>query len=400
MIADLDHLMGTRSIDAVIVPMHEAMHASFRWLTRGAKVTRGYVVKVPGRNPLLVAYPMEREEAAASGLEVRLATEFDHDGIFRTATSPGTAYSQFFTRIVESLTHGRRLAFFGNAPLHLYAGIVTELERSGWSVYREGDDLIQLARKTKERHEIDQIESAARRTGAIIDEVRSIVRSSSIEDGVLHYNGTPMTLGALKRVVTESIVRGGMVEDHETILSQGRDAAIPHSRGDASALVRASVPIVMDIFPADRASGYFCDLTRTFAAGNIPPRLREVYDDVRGAFDLAAAQMRPGTAAREYQALVCDFFEAKGYPTTRSHPATTSGYVHSLGHGVGLDVHERPFFSLLPSNGDVIEEGDVVTIEPGLYFPDEGIGVRIEDTFEVTKDGVRSLCSAPLRLEA
>ena len=89
MIADLDRLMATRSVDAVIVPMHEAMHASFRWFTRGAKVTRGYVVKVPGRDPLLVAYPMERDEAAMSGLEVRLAPEFDHEGIFRTATSPG-----------------------------------------------------------------------------------------------------------------------------------------------------------------------------------------------------------------------------------------------------------------------------------------------------------------------
>ncbi len=400
MIADLDRLMATRSVDAVIVPMHEAMHASFRWFTRGAKVTRGYVVKVPGRDPLLVAYPMERDEAAMSGLEVRLAPEFDHEGIFRSATSPGAAYALFFSRIVESLTHGRRLAFFGNAPLHLYAGIVRELERSGWTVYREGDDLIQLARKTKERHEIDAIESAARRTGAIIDEVRSMVRSSAIVGGVLQRGGKPLTLGLLKQAVSDAIVRNGMVEDHETILSQGRDAAIPHSRGDAGAVVLAGVPIVLDIFPADRTSGYFCDLTRTFAAGPISSRLRQVYEDVRAAFDLASAAMRPGTAARDYQALVCDFFEARGYPTSRSHQETTSGYVHSLGHGVGLDIHERPFFSLLPSNHDLIEEGDIVTIEPGLYFPDEGIGVRIEDTFEVTKSGVRSLCTAPLALEA
>ena len=85
MFSDLDALMGERSIDAVIVPMHEAMHPSFRWLTRGAKVTLGYAVKIAGRDPLLIAYPMERDEAAATGLQTRLIHEFDYDRIFKSA---------------------------------------------------------------------------------------------------------------------------------------------------------------------------------------------------------------------------------------------------------------------------------------------------------------------------
>jgi Xaa-Pro aminopeptidase len=400
MLNDLDLLMTVRNLDVVIVPMHEAMHASFRWLTRGAKVTRGYAVMTAGHAPLLIAYPMERDEAAATGLEVKLVEEFGHDAIFAEATSPAVAYATLFERIVTSVSEGRRLAFFGNAPLHLYAGIIREMEDRGFDVYREGDDLIQLARKRKEAHEVEAIRSAATRTAAIIEEVRALVRSCNIVGGLLHHRGAPLTLGVLKHLTTTSIVRGGMIEDHETILSQGRDAGIPHSRGDAEAFVRAGVPIVMDIFPADRETGYFCDLTRTFAAGEIPSRLRKIYDDVRAAWELAAAAMRPGTEAKTYQAMVCDFFESKGYPTTRSHPSTTSGYVHSLGHGVGLDIHERPFFALVAGNRDAIEEGDIVTIEPGLYFPDEEIGVRIEDTFVVTSSGVESLCSAPLDLEA
>jgi Xaa-Pro aminopeptidase len=400
MIRDLDVLMTVCSIDVVIVPMHESMHASFRWLTRGAKVTRGYAVMAAGRAPLLIAYPMERDEAAATGLEVKLVDEFGHDSIFAEAPSAAVAYATLFQRIVASVSDGRRLAFFGNAPLHLYAGIIREMESAGFTVYREGDDLIQLARKTKEPHEVNAIRSAATRTAAIIAEVRTLVRSCNIIGGLLHHRGAPLTLGVLKQLTTTSIVSSGMIEDHETILSQGRDAGIPHSRGNADAFVRAGVPIVMDIFPADRETGYFCDLTRTFAAGEIPSRLRRIYDDVRAAWELAAAAMRPGAEARSYQAMVCDFFEAKGYPTTRSHPSTTNGYVHSLGHGVGLDIHERPFFSLVGGNRDRIEEGDIVTIEPGLYFPDEEIGVRIEDTFLVTSSCVESLCNAPLGLEA
>jgi Xaa-Pro aminopeptidase len=183
-----------------------------------------------------------------------------------------------------------------------------------------------------------------------------------------------------------------MVEDHDTILSQGRDTGVPHSRGDAAAIVRPSVPIVLDIFPADRETGYFFDLTRTFCVGPIPDELRRIHADVLEAFELARREMRPGTPASSYQAMTCDFFEQRGYATTRSNPATLEGYVHSLGHGVGLDVHEKPFFGLSPSNHDMIEVGDIVTIEPGLYFPDRELGVRIEDTLVVTATGVETLC--------
>ncbi|HEX2120666.1 MAG TPA: M24 family metallopeptidase [Thermoanaerobaculia bacterium] len=168
---------------------------------------------------------------------------------------------------------------------------------------------------------------------------------------------------------------------------------------DAAAPVRPSVPIVLDIFPVDRASGYFFDMTRTFCVGPVPGALRRLHDDVLEAFTRARDAMRPGTPAKRYQALVCDFFEAKGYATTRSDPKTLTGYVHSLGHGVGLEIHEQPSFHLVPSNEDVVETGDILTIEPGLYFPDDELGVRIEDTFVVREDGAESLCEGGYGLE-
>ena len=176
--------------------------------------------------------------------------------------------------------------------------------------------------------------------------------------------------------------------------------AAPHSASSGAKVsgavpycVRPSVPIVIDIFPSDRESGYFFDLTRTFCVGPIPSELERLHADVLAAFQLAAGEMRAGMKAAACQALVCDFFEARGYATTRSNPQTLEGYVHTLGHGVGLEVHEKPFFSLNPTNHDTIEIGDIVTIEPGLYFPEREIGVRIEDTLVVREDGrVESLC--------
>ncbi len=374
MLSDLDRLMRERAIDAVIVPMHEAMHSSFRWLARGAKVTRGYAVKRLDRPPVLVTYPMEREEALATGLEVRLTHEFSsrHDD-----------YEELYANMLRDLGAGESIAFFGNVPIQLYLGIVEALERRGWRVHRShAEDLIQLARKRKEPWELDAIRSVGERTEQVVDGVRALLREAEA--------GRAMKIGDLKAFVSQEIARLGMIEDHETILAQGRDAGVPHSRGDANAPLRLSVPLVLDIFPADKTSGYFFDLTRTFCIGPIPEELARIHALVLEAFSRARDAMRPGTPAAAYQALVCDFFESHGLATQRSNPKSFEGYVHGLGHGVGLDIHEKPAFSLMQR--DLIEEGDVVTIEPGLYFPDRELGVRIEDTFAVTSDGVETLC--------
>jgi Xaa-Pro aminopeptidase len=374
--------------------MHEVLHPAFRWITRGAKVTKGYAVKRAGQAPLLVSYPMERDEAAATGLATRLVHDFDYDRIFKSAPNPVAANGEFFDRVLRDVGAGPAVAFAGNLPIHLYLGIADELQRRGWNVVRStGDDIVQLARKRKEPWEIDAIASVGARTEQVVDRVREVLRASVVDDGRVLHRGEVLTLGFLKQLVSAEIARLGMVEDHDTILSQGRDAAVPHSRGDAGAVVRPSVPIVLDIFPLDRESGYFFDTTRTFCVGPVPEELAKVHAEVLEAFELAEKAMVAGTPASSYQALVCDYFEARGYATTRSNPATLDGYVHSLGHGVGLDVHEKPFFGLSPANRDVVEVGDIVTIEPGLYFPDREIGVRIEDTFVVGDDGrVSTLC--------
>lgn len=383
MLTDLDNLMHERGIEAAIVPMHESLHPSFRWITRGAKITIGYAIKIAGRDPILVTNPMERDEAAATGLEVRLSHEFGSDAIFKSAPNPAAAYAAFYDRILRELGVRESIALFGNLPFHLYHGVAEQIEQLGWRLWRSnGLDLIQLARKRKEPWEIEAIRSVGERTEQVVDGVRQMLR-----------DGSAKTLGDLKSFVSREIDRLGMIEDHETILSQGRDAGIPHSRGDRSAPIRPSVPIVIDIFPVDRETGYFFDLTRTFCVGPIPEELQRIHAEVLEAFEIARINMIAGTPASSYQAIVCDFFEAKGYATTRSNPSTLDGYIHSLGHGVGLEIHEKPSFSLTPSNTDMIEVGDIVTIEPGLYFPDRELGVRIEDTLVVREDGkVETFC--------
>ena len=394
MLSDLDAILRSHDIEALIVPMHEAMHPSFRWLSRGAKLTKGFVLKRRDAEPLLLYFPMERDEAAAAGIPAACVLDFGHEEAMREELHPPRALARFFRNVLQARAIDGGVAFAGNLPIEIYVETIEELEQSGVRVVRlGGTNPVQMARKRKDAREVAIIRSVGERTEAVVDRVRAVLRASRVEGNRVVYDGRTLRIGDLKTLVTQEIARLGMVEDHETILSQGRDAGIPHSRGDAAADVVPSSPIVLDIFPMDAATGYFFDTTRTFCVGPVPDELGRCHALVLEAFTRAAERVRAATRASEYQHLVCDFFEGHGIPTIRTTPATTEGYVHGLGHGVGLDVHERPSFSIVSSNTDEVEIGDILTIEPGLYYPDRGLGVRIEDTFHVSESGrAVSLC--------
>jgi len=337
---------------------------------------------------------MERDEAIASGLTVMSVSDFAFEDIVTRCTSPVEIYATFYRRVLDELGAEGRVAFVGDVPLELYHGVLERLGSDGTAIASlDGDNPVELARKRKDSREIEAIADVGRRTELVVEDVRAVLRESRVEGQAVLHGTQRLKIGDLKSIVRQGIARLGMVEDHETILSQGRDAGIPHSRGDANAFVRPSSPIVIDIFPCDAQSGYFFDTTRTFCLGHVPDELAGIHSLVLDAFQAAAEAVRPGQPASSYQHLVCDFFEARGISTTRSDPKTVEGYVHGLGHGVGLDVHERPSFSIAPANTDMIEEGDIITIEPGLYYPARAIGVRIEDTFVVEDGGARTLCS-------
>ncbi|MDW8270649.1 MAG: M24 family metallopeptidase, partial [Anaerolineae bacterium] len=158
--------------------------------------------------------------------------------------------------------------------------------------------------------------------------------------------------------------------------------------------LRLGETIVFDVFPYDPATGYFHDVTRTFFLGYAPDPLAERWQQVKTVFDRVLAELRIGERCARYQELVCDAFESLGYPTLRQDPKTQRGYVHSLGHGLGLDIHEPPALNLMPDNDTVFVPGHVFSVEPGLYEPDTppdggpgGWAIRLEDTVAFDHDG-------------
>jgi len=176
-------------------------------------------------------------------------------------------------------------------------------------------------------------------------------------------------------------IEHGLVEPHGSIISQGRDAGVPHNHGDDAEGIRAGEPIIVDIYPQQIGGGYHFDMTRTFCVGPARAELQEVFETVREAQRRGLKGLRLGSLAREHQDAVCDFYESKGHPTVRQDDKIEEGYVHSLGHGVGLEIHEPP--RIAREEQDVLRPGMVITIEPGAYVPGYG-GVRIEDVVVVT----------------
>jgi Xaa-Pro aminopeptidase len=140
------------------------------------------------------------------------------------------------------------------------------------------------------------------------------------------------------------------------------------------------------LFPREMGGGYYHDMTRTWCIGYAPEKIQHIYEQVMTAFDIAVETYALGKPYYPLQEAVLDYFEKHGHATTRSHSNPMTGYVHGLGHGVGLNIHEFPRLHHL-SKEDIAQIGNFITIEPGLYYPEDGFGVRVEDSFIVNENG-------------
>ena len=199
---------------------------------------------------------------------------------------------------------------------------------------------------------------------------------------------------ACGRRSTPAIADHGALAD-ESIVAHGAQAAVGHDPG--SGPIAPGEAVVLDVWPSDRASGCFADMTRTFVVGEPPAELRAWHALCREALERVVAAVRPEVSGRELFALACEVFETHGHPTQRTKPpgaALTEGFFHALGHGVGLEPHEAPY---LGRAGEPLVAGDVLAIEPGLYRRGFG-GVRLEDLVRVTDDGAQLLTRFPYGL--
>jgi Xaa-Pro aminopeptidase len=245
--------------------------------------------------------------------------------------------------------------------------------------------------KTKEevRFISDSLRAAERGMEAGIEAVR---RTDIGKDGYLYLDGTQFTSEILKRIINTTIMSQGYVPSH-TIAASGDQCVDPHNQG--SGPIRANTSIIIDIFPRSQATGYFGDITRTVVRGRASERLKRAYNVVARGQEIGFRRIRDRASAYDIHFEIVDFFKSEGF-STGSINGRMQGFFHGTGHGLGLDIHEAPSFGMRSKNK--LRAGNVVTVEPGLYY--EGLGgIRLEDVVVVTKNGCKNLVKIPKFLE-
>lgn len=391
--SDLDQLMAARELDALIVAITEQYSAVLDYLTGGVVVTRGLAVKARGSAPVIAAGPMETDEAAATGLKVYSLYDLGYAELRRQhADDTLRIDAGLWARLLAEVgVQAGRVGVYGVGALEYYTELMPLLAEQcpQYTFVGEAKNTIfDAARQTKDADEIARIRAVAERASAVVRATRDFISSHRADEDetVIRADGTPLTIGAVKRFVRMALLERDL-EDAHMIFAQGRDAAVPHSRGDDAMPLRLGETIVFDLFPREVGGGYYHDMTRTWCIGYAPDAAREAHEQVMTAFEIAQEVYSLGKPPHFLQLAVQDYFEDRGHPTLRSHPGTRKGYVHGLGHHIGLDVHEHPYLHHDVAGDHALQVGNVITIEPGLYDPDAGWGVRIEDTFYIDEHG-------------
>jgi Xaa-Pro aminopeptidase len=340
----------------------------------------------PGRGPLLgYLTPMERGEAAKPGFALLAPAELEVERLARERPEPASFWSALLVKGLELAEIPRgRLALAGHLGAGHAVGFARALEEAGWPLV-DGHDVVRLLRQRKRPAELAAIREAGRGAVAAMRRVAELLAAAEGAAGDLRLAGEPLTVGRLRREVFRVLADHGLEQPEGNIIAPAEEGAAPHSAGTDSRPLRAGESLIVDLFPRGRL---FADCTRTFCVGEPRAALAAAHAAVRQALETARAGVRPGVRGFDLQERVCRGFQDLGHPTPISHPGTEIGYVHNLGHGVGHELHEFPSFRKEAGVEGVLGEGDVIALEPGLYDPEQGWGVRLEDLAVLGPDGI------------
>jgi len=342
-----------------------------------------------GRRTVVVAsLEAERIREGDPSLEVIPLESLGIDDLLARGTPRGEVQLHVYTNACRELGITR-----ATVPPSFPLELADWLRRAGVEIEPDRDHFAERRRR-KTPAEIAGLRRAQRAAEAALDVGRELLRSATV-NGTLVLEGAPLTSERIKIELERVFGEHGAYAD-EFIVSHGPQTAIGHEGGHGAIL--PGEPVTFDLFPRDRQSGVYTDMTRTYVVGDVHPDLREWHALCKEALDRVVAAAKPGVNGRALFDIPCELFEEHGHPTQRTKATgevLEDGFFHSLGHGVGLEVHERPSLGRV---GDDLVAGDVIALEPGLYRSGWG-GVRLEDVAIVTEDGVEVVTRYPYDLE-
>lgn len=382
--------MQENNIDAILISGAREHNPSLGYYVGDAFFTAADVLVTAQNDPVLFYRPMERDTAAATGLKCvcynELSSRPEWAGLSERAREV-LGMLEYCGIEYGSIALSGRVEFGeAYATLEEIKPLLPDLHILGV----EGDDAIHAARYCKDADELAQIKRMSDIVTTVVGRVEEYICSQKLINGKLtDAEGNGVTIGRIKSLINLWLGELGAENPEGTIFSMGRDAGVCHNQGEDDQVLEEGKSIVFDFFPCGMGGGYFSDFTRTWCIGKAPFVVKEAYAEVKEIHDLLTENIVPGTPFKELQRQTCEFFKARGHKTIWEDPKVTNGYVHSVGHGLGLNIHERPFSGKTRPDTDALVPGVVFTIEPGLYYPDgpEPYGVRIEDTYYMDENG-------------
>jgi Xaa-Pro aminopeptidase len=389
---DLDTLLQSYAFDGLLVVGSGDHNPAMMYLTGGGHFT-GDLIQKRGSPPLLFCRSMERDEAAKTGLPTKLVDDYKPLELLKQAGGDvlKATVRRYQMMLDECGLSTGRVAVYGRIELGSMFSVLSQLQATmpGLTLVGEvGNTMLMEAQLTKDASEAARIRKMGQITTAVVGQVADFLTSHKVRDEVLvKADGQPLTIGEVKSRINLWLAERGAENPQGTIFAIGRDSGVPHSSGKPTDLLRLGQTIVFDIYPCEEGGGYYHDFTRTWCLGHAPDEAWKLYEDVLSIYNQITGELKVDAPYKAYQQRTCELFEGLGHPTVKSNPETQEGYVHSLGHGVGLNIHERPWSGVSAGVADRLVPGAVFTIEPGLYYPGRGLGVRLENTLWVNPEG-------------
>jgi Xaa-Pro aminopeptidase len=347
-------------------------------------------LRVAGKTYLAVSsLEYGRAKKAAPTDELLSYEELEIPKLARELKSGAKAYAQAIRTLLERLGAADTPL---SVPPTLAVAYADALRDRGLTLSPDGK-LFEGLRRAKTPEEVAHVEKAQRAVEEACEHAVGILREAEVDgDGALLWRGEALTSETLRSEINVELLRRNCLGDG-TIAAGGSQAADPHERG--SGPLKAGEAIILDIFPMDLSSRYYADMTRTFVKGEPGEELRRMYDAVLESQEVALDMIGPGVDGKDVHEKVSQVLHDAGYKTQvhdrEEGKPLTVGFFHGTGHGVGLEIHEAPRLGVTSQK---LIPGDIVSVEPGLYYPEIG-GVRIEDLVLVTEDGSRNLTHFP-----
>ena len=380
------YTMRNNSHDAQLIYSASESDANMLWATRFFAPDPFIFIQKRGKRYLVMSdLEIDRAKRQASVDAVLSYSKYvkrrQKEGI------PFPVAAQVLAEVMKDLNI-KRVAVPSTFPV----GVADQLRRMKIKVQAKTDPFWP-DRELKTKEEIRFISDSLRAAEVGMEAGIDVVRRSEIgKDGYLYLDGTRLTSEILKTIINTTIMAQGYVPSH-TIVASGNQCVDPHNQG--SGPIRAHTSIIMDIFPRSQRTGYFGDITRTVVRGRATERLQHAYKCVEAGQEIGFRRIREGANVYDIHKEILDYFTFQGFPTGPSG-GRMQGFFHGTGHGLGLDIHEAPGINM--RNKNTLRCGNVVTVEPGLYY--EGLGgVRLEDVVFVTKTGCKNLVRIPKFLE-